>query len=624
MLIRRQFMKQFKTQSKRILDLMINSIYTHKEIFLRELISNCSDALDKLCYKSLTDGSGLDRSTLEIKIAVNNAARTLTISDNGIGMTQEELDKNLGTIAQSGSFEFKNSNEKKEDLDIIGQFGVGFYSAFMVAQKVVLVSKAYGADTANMWVSDGVNGYEIKPAEKATNGTEVVLFLKDNTEDEDYDKFLNEYQIKTLIKKYSDYIRFPIKMLCTKYLPSEEGEETKTEQVEETLNSMVPIWKKNKNEITDENYNTFYRDTFYDTEEPVARIHTSVEGAVDYKALLFIPSKAPYNYYSKTYEKGLKLYTNGVLITERSEELLPDYFSFVRGVVDSELKLNISRETIQNNRQLSLIEKNIEKKIKNELENLLKNDREKYQKFFKEFGMNLKYGVYSDWGQNKEILQDLLIFDTVKEDSMVSLKEYVDKMPADQKYIYYANGLNKDRIKALPQSEKVVEQGYDIICCTENVDEFALKAIGKYSDKEFKSISEQDNGIENKDEETVQEDTKEITDFIKEALGDKVVAVIASKRLKSHFVCLTSKGELSIEMEKVLNALPNADNIKAEKVLEINVDHPAFEKVKNAYANDKDKLKQMALVMFASAGLIEGLLPDNPTELSDAIFSLIE
>lgn len=617
-------MKQFKTQSKRILDMMINSIYTHKEIFLRELISNCSDALDKLCYKSLTDGSGLNRDSLEIRITPDQTERTLTISDNGIGMTQDELDKNLGTIAQSGSLDFKKDNEGKEDLDIIGQFGVGFYSAFMVAQKVVVTSKAYGSDEAYSWISDGVNGYEIKPAQKDTVGTDIVLYMKENTEDENYDKFLEEYQITSLIKKYSDYIRFPIKMLKTKYLPSENDEEPKTEQVDETVNSMIPLWKKNKSEITDENYNSFYRDTFYDSEEPIARIHTSVEGAVNYKALLFIPKKAPYNYYTKTYEKGLKLYTNGVLITDRCEELLPDYFSFVHGIVDSELMLNISRETIQNNRQLSLIAKNIEKKIKNELENMLKNDREKYEQFFKEFGMNIKYGVYSDWGMNKDLLQDLMIFYSVKQDKMITLKEYVDSMITDQKYIYYAVGPSNDRIKALPQAERVLEQGYDILCCTENVDEFALRAIGKYSDKEFRSISEQDNGIENKDEETNQEEYKGITDYIKECLGDKVVAVVASKRLKSHFVCLTAKGELSIEMEKVINALPNADKIKADKVLEINPDHPAFQKVRKAYDEDKDRLKKLSNVMFATAGLIEGLLPDDPTELSDAIFDLID
>ncbi len=617
-------MKQFKTQSKRILDMMINSIYTHKEIFLRELISNCSDALDKLCYKSLTDGSGLNRDSLEIRITPDKTARTLTISDNGIGMTQEELDKNLGTIAQSGSLDFKKDNEGKEDLDIIGQFGVGFYSAFMVAQKVVVTSKAYGSDEAYSWISDGVNGYEIKKAEKDGIGTDIVLFMKENTEDENYDKFLEEYQITSLIKKYSDYIRFPIKMLKTKYLPSENDEEPKTEQVDETVNSMIPLWKKNKSEITDENYNSFYRDTFYDSEEPIARIHTSVEGAVNYKALLFIPKKAPYNYYTKTYEKGLKLYTNGVLITDRCEELLPDYFSFVHGIVDSELMLNISRETIQNNRQLSLIAKNIEKKIKNELENMLKNDREKYEQFFKEFGMNIKYGVYSDWGMNKDLLQDLMIFYSVKQDKMITLKEYVDSMITDQKFIYYAVGPSNDRIKALPQAERVLEQGYDILCCTENVDEFALRAIGKYADKEFRSISEQDNGIENKDEETNQEEYKDITDYIKECLGDKVVAVMASKRLKSHFVCLTAKGELSIEMEKVINSLPNADKIKADKVLEINPEHPAFQKIRKAYDEDKERLKKLSNVMYAAAGLIEGLLPDDPTQLSDAIFDLID
>lgn len=617
-------MKQFKTQSKRILDLMINSIYTHKEIFLRELISNCSDALDKLCFKSLTDGSGLDRNSLEIKVVPSESARTLTISDNGIGMTAEELDKNLGTIAQSGSLDFKKENSDNSDLDIIGQFGVGFYSAFMVAQKVVVISKAYGSDQANMWISDGVNGYEIKPAEKASNGTEIVLFLKENVEGEDYDKYLKEYELSSLIKKYSDYIRFPIKMLKTKYKQDESDPENETTyQEEETVNSMIPLWKKSKSEITEENYNSFYKDTFFDYNEPLTKIHTSVEGAVDYKALLFIPSKAPYDYYSKTYEKGLKLYTNGVLITDKCEELLPDYFSFVKGVVDSELTLNISRETIQNNRQLSLIAKNLEKKIKSELENLLKTDREKYEKFFKEFGMQLKYGVYADWGMNKDLLQDLLLFYSVKEDKLVTIKEYVDSMIADQKYIYYASGASVQRIKSLPQSEKVLDEGFDILCCIESVDEFALKAIGKVDEKEFKSVSDADNGIEDK-EETQTEDYKDITDYIKECLGDKVVAVVASNRLKSHFVCLTSKGELSIEMEKVINALPNADKIKADKVLEINVNHPAFAKIKASYENDKERLKLLSSVMYASAELIAGLTPEDPTALSDAIFNLID
>lgn len=617
-------MKQFKTQSKRILDLMINSIYTHKEIFLRELVSNCSDALDKLCFKSLTDGSGLDRSSLEIKVVPNEIARTLTISDNGIGMTAEELDKNLGTIAQSGSLDFKKENADNNDLDIIGQFGVGFYSAFMVAQKVVVISKAYGSNEANMWISDGVNGYEIKPAEKASNGTEIVLFLKENVEGEDYDKYLKEYELSSLIKKYSDYIRYPIKMLKTKYKQDEADPEKETSyKEEETINSMIPLWKKNKSEITEENYNSFYKDTFFDYSEPVTKIHTSVEGAVDYKALLFVPSKAPYDYYSKTYEKGLKLYTNGVLITDKCAELLPDYFSFVKGVVDSELTLNISRETIQNNRQLSLIAKNLEKKIKAELENLLKTNREKYEKFFKEFGMQLKYGVYADWGMNKDILQDLLLFHSVKQDKLVTLKEYVDSMLQDQKYIYYASGASVARIKSLPQAEKVLDAGYDILCCIESVDEFALKSVGKIDEKEFKSVSDADNGIEDK-EETLSEDYKDLTDFIRESLGDKVVAVVASKRMKSHFVCLTSKGELSIEMEKVINALPNADKIKADKVLEVNVDHPAFAKVKSAFDTDKEKLKLLSSVMYASAELIAGLTPDDPTALSDAIFSLID
>lgn len=613
-------MKKFKTQSQRILDLMINSIYTHKEIFLRELISNCSDALDKLCFKTLTDGSGLNRDELEIKIVADKQSRTITISDNGIGMTEGELDKNLGTIAESGSLNFKSENKNNDDLSIIGQFGVGFYSAFMVAQRVVVVSKAYGEEQAHAWISDGVSGYDIKEAKKEERGTTITLFLKENTEEEDYDRFLDEYELANLVKKYSDYIRFPIKMLRTKYNTDDDGKESTTLE-EETLNSMIPLWKKSKSEITEENYTSFYRDTFYDTVEPLSTIHTSVEGAVDYKALLFIPKKAPYNYYAKNYEKGLKLYTNGVLITDRCEELLPDYFSFVKGVVDSELSLNISRETIQSNRQLKLIAKNLEKKIKSELERLLRDEREKYEEFYDQFGMQLKYGVYQDWGINKEVLQDLLLFRSVKEGKYVSLKEYVDGMAEGQQYIYYATGRSVDSIKALPQSEKVIELGYDILCLVDNIDEFALRAIGKYLEKEFKSISEENNGIE-KEEENVEEN-KDITNFLKECLDGKVVEVVASGRLKSHPVCLTSRGELSIEMEKVLSALPNAEKVSAEKVLEINVNHPVYEKIKSLYDTDKEKLKDVAQVMFAQAQLIEGLTPDDPTALADLVFKLI-
>lgn len=613
-------MKKFKTQSQRILDLMINSIYTHKEIFLRELISNCSDALDKLCFKTLTDGSGLNRDELEIKIVADKQSRTITISDNGIGMTEGELDKNLGTIAESGSLNFKSENKNNDDLSIIGQFGVGFYSAFMVAQRVVVVSKAYGEEQAHAWISDGVSGYDIKEAKKEERGTTITLFLKENTEEEDYDRFLDEYELANLVKKYSDYIRFPIKMLRTKYNTDDDGKESTTLE-EETLNSMIPLWKKSKSEITEENYTSFYRDTFYDTVEPLSTIHTSVEGAVDYKALLFIPKKAPYNYYAKNYEKGLKLYTNGVLITDRCEELLPDYFSFVKGVVDSELSLNISRETIQSNRQLKLIAKNLEKKIKSELERLLRDEREKYEEFYDQFGMQLKYGVYQDWGINKEVLQDLLLFRSVKEGKYVSLKEYVDGMAEGQQYIYYATGRSVDAIKALPQSEKVIELGYDILCLVDNIDEFALRAIGKYLEKEFKSISEENNGIE-KEEENVEEN-KDITNFLKECLDGKVVEVVASGRLKSHPVCLTSRGELSIEMEKVLSALPNAEKVSAEKVLEINVNHPVYEKIKSLYDTDKEKLKDVAQVMFAQAQLIEGLTPDDPTALADLVFKLI-
>lgn len=620
-------MKKFKAESQKVLDMMINSIYTNKEIFLRELLSNCSDALDKLYFKSLNGGlNGMTREDFKIEIEVDKDKRTLTISDNGIGMTKDELENNLGVIAKSGSQDFKNENKDsadKGDISIIGQFGVGFYSAFMVADKVEVLSKAYGSDEAYLWVSSGAEGYDVKPAVKAANGTQITLYLKPDTEDEKYSEFLEEYKIRSLVKKYSDYIKYPIKMMTTHYeAPEKEGEEGKETQSLETINSMTPLWKKNKNEITEEEYNEFYKSVFMDYEDPLKVIHMSAEGVVDFKALLFIPANAPYNYYSKNYEKGLKLYTNGVLIADKNKDLLPDYFGFVKGIVDSEVDLNVSRETVQQSRQLKLIASNIEKKIKNELTSMLETDREKYEKFYKAFGLQLKFGLYESWGSKKDVLQDLLMFHSVKEDKLITFKEYVSKMSEDQKYIYYATGKSVDGIKLLPQCEKVIESGYDILCFTDDVDEFAIKFLTKYDEKEFRSVSSSDLGL--KEEETAYEDAKEITDFMKEALDGKVADVKISARLKSHPVCISAQGDVSVEMEKVLNANPNKQmDVKAEKVLEINANHPIYGKIKSLFETDKDKLKKLTKVLYAQAQLIEGLTVENPTEITDVICGLL-
>ena len=626
-------MKSFKTQSKRVLDLMINSIYTHKEIFLRELLSNCSDAIDKLYYKGLKEGlSGLTREDFFIKIKADKDAGTLTITDNGIGMTDKELEENLGTIAKSGSFDFKNENadaKEKEDVNVIGQFGVGFYSAFMVADKVEVYSKAFGSDKAFVWTSSGTEGYEIAPCEKTDRGTDIVLHLKKDTDDEKYSKYLEEYEIRSLVKKYSDYIRYPIKTDVTKYkeLTEEErkeGKEPESYKEEETLNSMVPLWKRNKNELTKEDYNAFYKDNFYDYEDPLKYIHINVEGAVSYKALLYIPAKAPYDYYSKNYEKGLKLYTDGVLITDKCADLLPDYFSFVKGLVDSELQLNISRETIQHNRQLQLIESNIEKKIKNELLDMQKNDRETYDKFYKAFGLQLKYGLYSGWGMNKEVLQDLIMFKSVKLGKYVTLKEYVEAFGADQKYIYYGSAKTEDAVKALPQSEKLLDSGYDILCFTDDVDEFAVKMLGKYEEKEFKNILDESLANSAEDDKKNEED-KDMLEAIKSTLGDKVSKVKVSSVLKSHPVCLSSEGEVSIEMEKVLSQMPNAEPgmIKANKILEINCEHPVYAKLKSVYENDKDEIGAYADVLYQMARLAAGLPVEDASALNDKLFALL-
>lgn len=615
-------MKKFKTESQRVLDLMINSIYTHKEIFIRELLSNCSDAIDKLYYKSLTGGiSGLNREDFAIDITLDKENRILKIADNGIGMNAEELENNLGVIARSGSLNFKKENEPNEDVNIIGQFGVGFYSAFMVAKKVEVLSKAYGSEEANLWVSEGTAGYEIEKAEKDGHGTVVTVYLKDDSEEEKYGKYVEEYEIRELVKKYSDYIRYPIRMEVTRYR-TEDGKEEEYKETE-TLNSMVPLWKKNKKEVTKEEYDRFYKDTFYDSEEPLLTIHASAEGAVEYKALLFIPSHPQYNYYTKNYEKGLRLYTNGVLITDLCKDLLPDYFSFVKGLVDSELTLNISRETVQYDRQLKLIAQNIEKKIKSELTNLLENDREKYEKFFTAFGLQLKYGIYDNWGANKDKLQDLVLFRSLKKDKFVTLGEYVAEMPENQKYIYYSTGASVESIKALPQCEKVTEEGFDVLCMTDSIDEFAIRFMFNYKEKEFRSVASEDIGIDDSVEESAED--KEVTDFLKEALDGKVGKVKLSSRLKTHPVCLTSEGELTIEMEKVINSMPNApkDKIKAEKVLEINASHPVFETVKKLYAENKDRLKMLAEVLYDQALLIEGVAVENPTRLADLVCKLI-
>ncbi len=611
-------MKKFKTESQKVLDLMINSIYTHKEIFIRELLSNASDAIDKLYYKSLTDGiSGLAREDFAIEIKVDKEARTLSIIDNGIGMTEDELDKNLGVIARSGSREFKENNEPKDEIGIIGQFGVGFYSAFMVADKVTVISKAYGEENAHEWTSNGSDGYEIKDGARDGHGSTVVLHLRADTDEENYSKFLEEYELRSLVKKYSDYIRYPIKMETTQYKEVEGKEETY--KAEETLNSMVPLWKKNKSEIKKEDYEAFYRDTFYDYEAPARVIHTSAEGKVDYKALLFIPSHPQYDYYTKNFEKGLKLYTDGVLITDCCKDLLPDYFSFVKGLVDSQLTLNVSRETIQHNSQLRFIANNIEKKIKNELLAMMESDRETYLKFYKGFARQLKFGIYEGYGQNKETLQDLIMFHSIKEDKMVTFKEYVGKMLESQKGIYYATGSSVESIKALPLCEKILDDGYDILCLTDDVDEFVLKIMRDYDGKEFKAIS----AYEDSAAEVVVEN-KELTDFIKDALGDKVTEVKLSSRLKTHPVCLSVKGDLSMEMEKVLRQAPDAqDGIKAEKVLEINANHSIYEKLQKYFAEDKEKVKKLANVLFAQAMLIEGVAPENPTELASLICELI-
>ncbi len=631
--------KQFKAESKRLLEMMIHSIYTHKEIFLRELISNASDAIDKLYFKSLTDDKvGLNKDDFAIWIDTDKEARTLKITDNGIGMTEEELENNLGTIANSGSFKFKSENKLEEDNQIIGQFGVGFYSAFMVAKKVTVISKAYGSDKAYRWESEGVDGYTITEDDKDTVGTVIILEMLDDTDDEKYGEFLDEYRIKGLIKKYSDYIRFPIKMKVQHSRPKEQTEEDKAankpveyeDYIEvETLNSMVPLWKKSKSELKEEDYKHFYTEKFYDYNEPLKYAHVKNEGMPSYNALLYIPSKAPFDYYSKEYEKGLQLYSNGVLIMDKCADLLPDYFSFVKGLVDSEdLSLNISREMLQHDRQLKVIAKSIEKTISSELKKMLKNEREKYEEFWKAFGMQVKYGVYSEFGMNKDKLQDLLLFTSSKDNKLVTLDEYVTGMREEQKYIYYATGESTARIEQLPQTELVKDNGFEILYLTDSIDEFAIKVIAKYKDKEFKNVSADDLGLETPEKkEELKAKEEESADMLKElgeALDGKVTKVVLSQRLKSHPVCLTSEGEITLEMEKVLNSMPTDQQVHAQRVLEINPEHEIYGKLKAiAEAGDKDKLTKYAKLLYTQALMIEGMPIDNPVEFSNLVCELM-
>ena len=628
-------MKEFQAESKRLLDLMINSIYTHKEIFLRELISNASDAIDKLYYRTLEDGAtGLSREDFFIRLDVDKEARTLSITDNGIGMTQEELDNNLGVIARSGSLQFKQEAEQKEDVDIIGQFGVGFYSAFMVSDRVTVDTRAFGADEAWHWESEGLAGYEITPGTKADRGTTITLHLKADTEDENYSEFLDQFRIQQLVKKYSDYIRYPIRMeVSHTHVKEGTGVDGKEPEYEthtevETLNSMTPIWKKSKSEVTDEEMNAFYKEKFYDWQDPLKVIRSSTEGAATYTALLFLPSHAPMDYYTREYEKGLQLYASGVLIMDKCADLLPDCFSFVKGLVDSQdLSLNISREMLQHDRQLKLIASRLEKKIASELQSMLNNDREKYEQFWKAFGLQLKYGMYDNYGAKKDELKDLVLFTSSAEKKLTTLKEYVSRMKPEQKYIYYGCGETVERILGLPQAEALQEKGYEMLCLTDNVDEFALRMLMKYDDKEFRNISADDLELESAEEkektQALAEENKDLLAFVKDALGDKVKDVRVSGKLKSHPVCITTDGMISTEMEKVINAMPAQEKIKAQRVLEINGEHPIFQRLQELYAKDKDRLKLYAEVLYDQALLIEGISLEDPSDFSQKLCQLL-
>ena len=623
--------KEFKSESKRLLDLMINSIYTNKDIFLRELISNASDAIDKLYYRSLTDKNvKVKKEDLAINLAFDEEKRTITITDNGCGMTREELENNLGTIAKSGSLNFKENISKEDKVNIIGQFGVGFYSAFMVSDKITVTSRSIDSDECYVWESAGADGYTIEKSKNkdAKVGTEIVLHIKEDTNEEDYSKYLNEYELKSLVKKYSDYISFPIKMECTHHeLKDEEKHEYEDHKCIETLNSMVPIWKKNKNDVTDSDYENFYMDKFSDYDKPLKVISSSVEGKCSYKALLFIPSHAPYDYYTQDYEKGLSLYSNGVLIMERCADLLPDYFSFVKGIVDTEdLSLNISREMLQESHSLKLIAKNIESKIRKELEDMLKNDREKYESFFKTFGVQLKYGVYNNYGADKEKLQDLVMFHSSKKDKLITLKEYVDNMKDGQDTIYYASGSSVAKIDMLPQVEQVKDKDFDILYLTEYVDQFTITAIQEYEGKKFINVESEDLNLESEEEKETTKKVNEDNSDLLQAMKDEIKEVSEVKftnKLKKHPVCLTSKGDVSIEMQKVFDAMPNDMGIKAQMILEVNEKHEIAKKLKDLYKNDHDEFIKYTKILYAEARMIAGLPIDNPTEISTLICDVI-
>jgi len=631
--------KQFQAESRRLLDLMINSIYTHKEIFLRELISNASDATDKLYYNAMKEGqTGITREGLPIEITIDKEARKFTIEDHGCGMTAEELESNLGTIAQSGSLAFKKANEGQEDIDIIGQFGVGFYAAFMVSSHVEVISRAAGSSEANRWESDGTDGYTIEPCEKPENGTRITLTIKDNTENENYDEFLEEYRIQSLVKKYSDYIRYPIKMDMTrsrmKEKPADAGDDYKPEWEEytenTTLNSMVPIWKKSKKDLADEDYKSFYTSKFYDYQAPLCHIHTSVEGAVTYTAMLFIPSHAPMDYYTKDYEKGLQLYSNGVLIMEKCADLVPDHFSFIRGMVDTaDLSLNISREMLQHDRHLKAIAQSLEKKIKSELIKLRKDKREDYEKFWSAFGRQIKYGAYVNYGAHKEFLEELLMYYSSTENKLVSLEEYVSRMKEEQKFIYYACGETIDKIKLLPAMETLTDKGYEVLCLDDNIDEFCIKILEKYKEKEFKSITDADLGLESEEQKEeikkAAEENKSLLDALGEALSGKVKSVELTGRLKNHPCCLRAEGPMSLEMEKVLNqqALDDTQKVHAERVLELNAEHPIFKKLCELQNDNSDKLKVYADILYTQALMIEGLPIEDPATYVNEVCGLI-
>lgn len=623
--------KQFKTESKKLLDMMIHSIYTHKEIFLRELISNASDALDKLYYRSLTDETVTQaKEAYGIRLTPDKEARTLTVEDNGCGMSREELESNLGTIAKSGSYDFKQDEDAKEKVDIIGQFGVGFYSAFMVADHITVRTRVFGTEEAWEWRSAGVDGYIVDPCVKETHGTQIILHIRPDTEEEKYSDFLEEYRLRALVRKYSDYIRYPIRMEVEERKLREGSEsEYETVRADATLNSMVPLWKRPAAEITAEEYSTFYRDKFFDYEAPVKTIHTKSEGSATFSSLLFIPAHAPYDYYTKNFEKGLQLYSSGVLITEKCADLLPDYFSFVRGLVDSaDLSLNISREMLQHDHQLKLIARTVEKKIKSELSKLLESDREAYEQFYRAFGLQLKFGVYSDFGMHKEVLKDLLLFTSSNEKKLITLKEYVGRMPEGQKAIYYAAGDTVEAAAMLPQAEAAVDRGYEVLYLSDDVDEFALRTLDEYDGHKFVNVSGEEMDITSDEEKeklkTENESAEGMLTFMKEALSDRVSAVRFSGTLKDHPVCLASQGGISLEMEKVLGAMPNSEgNVKAETVLEINLSHPIAARLKALYESDRDKLTACTKILYAQARLIGGMPVENPTELSNMICDLM-